>query len=244
MDPLTTAAAGGMRALMESLDMLANNIANASTAGFKVDREFYGTYADAEVEEGLNQPSLLPVLEKPWTDFTQGTMQPTGKPLDFALAGEGFFAVQGPTGPLYTRAGSFQSKGDGSIISGEGYPVRTVGGTPLKLAPGQSFEVGVDGTVRQGGVAAGKLEVVEVPKEGLVKHGATLFRMTNPSVKPKPATDVEVHQGKLESSNVSSPEASVRLINIMRQFETLQKAVGIGVEMNKHSIEEVARVSS
>ncbi len=244
MDPLTSAAAGGMRALMESLDMLANNIANASTAGYKVDREFYSIYADAEVEAGLNQPSVLPVVETSWTDFTQGTLQPTGKTLDFALSGEGFFAVDGPSGPLYTRAGSFQSKADGRVVTGEGYPVRTIGGAPLKLAAGQAFEVAVDGTIRQAGATAGKLEVVTLPQEGLIKHGATLFRTSDPKMKPTAARDVEVHQGKLESSNVSSPEASVRLINLMRQFETLQKAIGIGVEMNKRSIEEVARVTS
>src|ERR1051326_3728537 len=100
MDALTSAAASGLRARMESLDMLANNLANADTGGYKIDREFYSLYAAPET--AANDPLTMPVIERPWTDFSQGTIRPTGNPLDFALAGKGFFRVDGPNGPLYT----------------------------------------------------------------------------------------------------------------------------------------------
>jgi flagellar basal-body rod protein FlgF len=128
MDPISAAVASGMRARLDSLDMLANNIANTSTAGYKVDREFYSLYRDAEAEDGM----LSPVIEKPWTDFSQGTLQVTGRPLDLALNGKGFFAVNSPSGTLYTRNGSFQVAPSGDVVTAEGYSVRLEGGAVLR----------------------------------------------------------------------------------------------------------------
>src|SRR5271169_2056345 len=108
MDPLTISAASGLRSRMESLDMLANNIANASTSGYKADREFYSLYAAPEAEGPISGPDTLPVIERPWTDLSQGEVRSTGNPLDVALQGKGFFAVNGPGGPMYTRDGSFR----------------------------------------------------------------------------------------------------------------------------------------
>src|ERR1700758_5179085 len=106
MDSLTAIAASGLRARMESLDLLANNVANASTGGYKADREFYSLYVAPEAQ-GSDAASTMPVIERPWTDLSQGLLQPTGNPLDLALSGNGFFTVQGPGGPLYTRNGGF-----------------------------------------------------------------------------------------------------------------------------------------
>ena len=97
MDPLLISAASGMKARTESLDMLANNIANSGTAGFKTDRESYGLYQQE-----------LPVIEKQWTDFSQGALVPTGNPLDLGLSGQGFFALNSPAGTVYARNGQFQ----------------------------------------------------------------------------------------------------------------------------------------
>src|SRR5271157_3484335 len=100
MDSLTIAALSGLRSRMESLDLLANNLANSATAGFKRDQEFYGVFSGDESE------STLPVIQKQWTDFSPGTLQVTGNPMNVALSGSGFFAVNGHSGPLYTRNGS------------------------------------------------------------------------------------------------------------------------------------------
>src|SRR5215467_721453 len=102
MDSLTAIAASGLRARMESLDLLANNIANASTGGYKADREFYSLYAEAD------NPATMPLIQKPYTDLSQGVLETTGNTLDFAISGKGFFAVQGPRGPMYTRNGNFR----------------------------------------------------------------------------------------------------------------------------------------
>ncbi|MDQ2840791.1 MAG: flagellar hook-basal body complex protein [Acidobacteriota bacterium] len=133
MDPLTAAAANGLQASMDSFDMLANNLANSSTSGFKADREFYTTYLAPEADDQFN-PSVgeSPLVQKQWTDFSQGTLLSTDNTTDFALSGTGFFAVNGPKGPLYTRSGNFHFSPQGTLVSAEGYPVRLTGGQTLQ----------------------------------------------------------------------------------------------------------------
>src|SRR3974390_3421206 len=99
MDPLTATAASGLRARMESLDLLANNVANATTGGYKADREFYSLYAAPEAQDA-EPVATMPLIERPWIDLSQGVLQTTGNALDVALSGKGFLAVQGPSGPL------------------------------------------------------------------------------------------------------------------------------------------------
>jgi len=244
MDPLTTAAASGLRARMEALDMLANNIANASTAGFKRDGEYYSTYQDAEAAAVDGDNQLLPLVEKPWTDLAQGTLQNTGNSTDLALSGAGFFSVNGPSGPLYTRNGNFRVSATGAVTTQEGHAVRLVGGTTLQIRPSVPVEVATDGTLTQAGATLGKLEVMDFPSGALLKQGSTLFRPVDPKQAGKPAPATEIHQGKLEAANVSSPEAAARLIVLTRQFESLQRAITIGAEMNRKAIDELARVGS
>jgi len=243
MDNLTIAAASGMRARMESLDMLANNLANTETGGYKTDREFYNLYLSAEADGGENEPvPTLPVVERPWTDFSQGTLRPTGNASDLALSGRGFFAVDGPAGSLFTRNGSFRVSPSGSLVTEEGYPVRTVGGGNLKIGPAGPLDVSPDGTVSQNGQTLGRLEIADFSDPGsLVKQGSSYFR--SPAA-PQPAKGTEVAQGRLEGSNVSAAESAVRLVAVMRQFEMLQKAAALGTQMNRESVEEVARVAS
>jgi flagellar basal-body rod protein FlgF len=236
---------------MESLDMLANNLANAATSGYKGDYESYGLYAGSESSAAPDgqldptRPGTLPVIEKLWTDFSQGLLQPTGNAFDLALSGKGLFVVTGPSGPLYTRNGSFHVDEQGRLASAEGYPLQSQDGTPLQLDPANPAEVAADGTVLQGGQQVGRLKLVGIQDQGsLTKVGHSYFRMLDPAAKPGPAKDVQVHQGKLESSNVSPAESAVRLVSVMRQFEMLQRAISLGAEMNRKAVEDVARVGS
>ncbi len=235
-------AASGMRSRMESLDLLANNIANASTGGYKADREFYSLYAaaDADADNG----TTMPVIEKQYTDLSQGMLQPTGNSLDVALSGAGFFAVQGPGGPLYTRNGNFRLASDGKLISAEGYPVRGTGGAAITLPGTQPIEISGDGTVMQGGKAIGQLQIADFTSgAGLAKQGNNYFRAADPAGQVAIPQGTSVEQGKLEASNSGTAESAVRLISIMRQFEMLQKAAALGTDMDKQAIEQVARVS-
>jgi flagellar basal-body rod protein FlgF len=242
MDPLTAVAASGLRARMESLDLLANNVANASTGGYKADREFYNLYVAPEAAD-VDALSTMPVIERSWVDHAQGTLRSTGNPLDLALSGRGFFAVNGPNGPLYTRNGNFRVSAGGKLVTGEGYEVRGQQGQPLNVVATLPLQVGADGTVTQNGVPVGRLEVADFTSTaGLSKQGASYFRTADPLQKPSTPTDTSVEQGQLESSNTGSAEAAVRLVSVMRQFEMLQRAVSIGGEMNRRAIEEVAKV--
>ena len=247
MDPLTAAAASGLQARMDSLDLLANNMANTSTSGYKADREFYGTFLSAEA---LDSPSPStadsPVVQRRWTDFSQGPLLSTGNSTDLALSGKGFFSANGPHGPLYTRNGSFQISPQGILTTGEGYPVRLTGGQSIQAQPGAPLQVAPDGQVSQNGNALGQLELVDFANASeLQKSAGAYFESPDPTtISPIPATEVQVAQGKLESSNAVPAESAARMVMLLRHFEMLQKAVKIGAEMNQQAMQEVARVGS
>ncbi len=243
MDSITAMAASGLRARMETLDLAANNLANASTGGYKADRAFYGLYLAPEAQDS-GAVSTMPVIERPWVDLSQGVVHATGNPLDMALSGKGFFAVQGPGGPLYTRNGDFHLSADGKLITADGYAVRgAAGGKPLTLQSGRTVDIAADGTIRQDGVIVGKLEIADFTSTaGLTKQGGNYFRASSAPAGAPPDTTVE--QGKLEDSNTSSPGEAVRLINLMRQFEMLQRAAELGEQMDQQAVEQVAKVGS
>jgi flagellar basal-body rod protein FlgF len=229
---------------MESLELLANNVANTSTGGYKADREFYSLYEAAE-SQGSDPGSTMPVIERPWVDFSQGIARPTGLPLDVALSGKGFFSVSGPNGPLYTRNGSFHLATDGKLVTADGYPVLGVRAASLTLQHERPVEISNDGTIQQDGTVIGQLQITDFTSTaGITKHGSNYFRIAAPAVQSATPSQTKVEQGALESSNTGSAEAAVRLISVMRQFEMLQKAVSIGAEMNRRASEEVAKIGS
>ena len=227
---------------MESLDMLANNIANTETGGYKTDREFYSLYTSSEATG--NDPATLPVIERNYTDYSQGSMRVTSNPLDFGIQGKGFFAVDSPSGVAYTRNGSFQLTRTGELVNADGYAVRNASGQPIKLNPSLPVEVAANGAISQSGQTVGKLAVLEFANQGdLIKQGNTLFRPADSKTTAVPAS-AEVQQGRLESSNVGNSESVVRLVNVMRQFDMLQKAIHIGQQMNLKAIDDVAKIGS
>ena len=249
MDPLTSAAASGLRARMESLDMLANNIANAATDAYKADRELYGTYLApdaAAMARGQNDPMIseAPVIEKSWVDFSAGRMRTTDNPLHIALGAPSFLAVDGPSGTLYTRNGRLQLSAQGELLTTDGHKLRFADSAKVTIDTAQPFEISDDGTIMQKGQALGTLEIVRFDAASkLTKQGKNYFRAEDPAAGPRVDTDPKVHQGRLEDSNVTTSEAAVRLVSVMRQSEMLQKAIALGAEMNRRSIEEVARVT-
>jgi len=247
MDPLSAAVAGGMRARLESLEMLANNIANAATAGYKSDREFYNLYVAPEAGglAAASDPyaSTLPVIESRWTDFGQGTLIPTGNPLHLAISGKGFFSANGPRGVLYTRNGNFRLSASGVLETLDGYSVRSVEGQPVQLDGTVPFEVAPDGTVRQNGQDVARLGLVEFGQpQGLSKVGHTYFEWVPGTAPATLPAESLVHQGQLESANGGAAESAVRLVHVMRQFEMLQRALALAGEMNRKAVDEVARV--
>ena len=234
---------------MEALDILSNNLANSNTGGFKLDREFYSLYQGEQTAPANGQqPTTLPVIQKAWTDFQQGLLTSTGNPLDLALQGKGFFVAEGPNGPLYTRNGAFKLSTKGELTTLDGYPVQGV--SPPNQPPKKiqtvsqgPIQITSDGTVQQDGQTLGQIRLVDFSNtSALDKVGNSYYRLTDPKVKVNPAKDATVNQGKVESSNVAPAESAVRLVDLMRQYEMLQKAVSLSAEMNKQATDQVARV--
>jgi flagellar basal-body rod protein FlgF len=244
MDSLSAIAASGMRARMEELDILANNLANTSSQGYKSDREMYGLYASGDAsgsDEGAAQTQ--PWIKSTWVDFSQGTTQPTGNPLDLALVGKGFLAVRGSSGTLYTRNGSLKVTPTGDLLAVEDRAVLDPNGNPVKLDPTRPYHIDQGGALTQDGNTVAQLSVVEFSDpHKLLKAGQSYFR-TSSGVVATPAVATEVHQGQLEESNAGPAEGAVRLVSVMRQFEMLQKAITLGAEMDKEAIAEVAKVN-
>jgi flagellar basal-body rod protein FlgG len=247
MDPLTSAAASGIRARIESLDMLANNIANASSPGFKTDRESFGLYFSAETTDSPagTTPTVLPVTERQYTDFAQGSITPTGNQTDLALNGKGFFVANGPAGSIYTRDGNLQISKQGQLATLDGYAIQGQDGKPIQLDSSKNVEIGPDGVVRQDGQDISQISVVDFPdSSALSKLGNNYFRIDVSTIQPAPATSAQIQQGKLEAANSQPAESAVRLVSVMRQFESLQKALAIGNEMNREVVTDVAKISS
>ena len=243
MDQISLIAASGMRANLQSLDLLANNMANTSTNGYKGDSEFHTVFVAEAAEDSDIEPATLPMIQRHWTDFTQGTLEPTNNPLDFGLSGKGFFTVQGPSGALYTRNGSFQLSASGTLNTKDGYPLLDKNNQPIKLVnPGGPIVVSPDGTVQQDGQPIGTLQLVDFKDPAaLLKQGGNYFENAT-GVKPATPDNTLVAQGKIETSNVNAAHGAVRLVNVMRQFEVMQKAISIANDMGRQAIEQVAKV--
>ncbi len=248
MDSLIATAASGMRSRMETLDLLANNIANAGTTGYKADQESYNTYFGENAWNGYNEgrpdTAEMPVAEHSWTDLSQGTLVPTGNSTDVALASSGFFAVDGPNGTYYTRNGHFKLSKAGILVTQEDYPVKGTDGGQIKLDPNQDFQITPAGEIQQNGNTVARLGVTNSdPKNPGDRVGAGYFRFS-PDATLQPNTNAEVQQGRIETSNVTPAYTAVKLVSVMRSFEMLQKAVTMASEMNRRVVEEVARVGS
>ena len=243
MDQVSVTAASGLQSRMEALDLVANNLANTTTGGFKLDREFYTLFTAAD-NDAEGAATRLPLIQKQWTDFSQGMLTPTGNALDLALSGKGFFAVNGPNGPLYTRNGSFQLSPSGQLTTAEGYAVRDINGQPIQTSSQDPLEITPDGSITQSGQSIGQLQVVNFQDSSVLqKMGNSYFLPSDPKTVPAAVADTTVQQGKTENSNVAPAESAVRLVGLMRQFEMLQKAITITSDMNKQALTEVARVS-
>jgi flagellar basal body rod protein FlgG len=249
MDPLAITAAAGMRARLESLDLVANNLSNASASGFKADRERFSLYLSEETksaqENGAGSAqTFLPVVENRWTDTTQGELRATGNKSDLALSGQGYFQVKGPAGALFTRDGRFSVTSAGKLMTASGLEFEAESGQPIQLDPALSVNVDSDGTVRQQGVEVGRLKLVDWPAETQsTKQAGGYFQLASSSLDGLQHSTAQLRQGFQEQSNLNPAEASVRLIDIMRQFESLNKAAQIGGDLDRYAVEDVAKVT-
>jgi flagellar basal-body rod protein FlgF len=234
----------GLLARSQELDTASNNTANTSTKGFRAETDFFrdtilGPNAgDSQLNRALNDYG---VVGGDYVKQGQGQLTPTGNPLDVALQGPGFFAVQTAAGVRYTRAGNFMRGADGALRTAKNQVILGVNGTPIIVPPGQ-VDIALDGTVSVAGGVAGKLEVVDFPKETpLAPEGDTLFRA--PAQTATPALSTEVHQGSLEGANIDAVTGAINMTLIARQAEMMQKALSIFyADLDKTATEDLAKV--
>jgi flagellar basal-body rod protein FlgF/flagellar basal-body rod protein FlgG len=235
------AASTGLLARTQELDLAANNLANANTTGFRGSHVSFKTQMmNASADTSTRTVSSFGVLGSPRTDFSQGSMQQTGNSLDLALEGSGFFAVQAPTGVQYSRNGNFHLTRDGSLVTAQGFPV--LGDKGPIILPGGNVEISSSGVISVNGDVAGQLQLSEFdPDVPLTSLGDAYF--SAPSAAAKPAGNLTVLQGSLESSNVNPVESAVGLIEIQRNAEMMQRALTtFHNEFNKTAAEELPRV--
>lgn len=221
------AALAGLLARTQALDVVANNLANTGTAGYKAQREFYSALTASSQAAALSPLNRAVndygVLGGTRLDLAQGNLEHTGNPLDLALEGRGFFVVSTPRGLRYTRDGHFQVSAKGVLLSAQGDPVLDPRGKPLRLPP-TPLTFSADGTISSAGAIAGKLQLVDFAAgTALAPEGASYFAA--PAAAARPATAATVQQGSLEHANLSPIEGMVGLIELQRNAELLQKAL-------------------
>jgi flagellar basal-body rod protein FlgF len=220
-------AASGMLAEQVRQDQIANDLANASTPGYKSDRAVQSSFGDMLLRNtatgaGIGSLSLGARITKIVTDMTQGPLSQTGDPLDLALSGDGFFAVSSPGGTRYTRDGQLTVDAAGTLRTSTGYPVLGTNGRPIDVSGAKSpddISVAADGTVSVGKTAVGQLAIVSLT--GAVKQGDTLFAGVAGA---KPAATA-VQQGYLEGSGVNPATAMVDMIVSLRAYESTQRVL-------------------
>lgn len=251
MDTLYPVLSGAL-AQEKRLEVITNNLANVNTAGFKKDQPLFEGIG---LPSGLNagpSGSITPSptferLHRIFTDFSPGPVRTTGAPLDLAIDGDGFFAVQTPGGVRYTRGGSFTIDAQGQMTTYDGFPLLGTGG-PITLPPGD-IQVDPEGRLSVKGTEVGaqptEIDTVALYRfsdpSQLRKVGQTLFESAGGNAVPFP--EGRINQGALEDANVNPVEEMVAMITVMRLYESAQKAIQTADEVAGKAANEVGRLS-
>ena len=236
MDKSLYLAMSGAKQTLLSQGVHANNLANASTTGFKAD------FAQARSMQvfGETHPSRVYALtENPGTRFDQGPMQSTGRELDVAVSGKGWIAIQTPDGgEAYTREGALKITPTGLLTTGSGHPVLGNGG-PIVLPPAQKIEVGVDGSISVVALGEEPSAIAEIDRIKLVNpDSASLYKSKDGLIRMKegeaePDAGVRVISGFLEESNVNPVESMTEILSLARKFEIQLKVMKAAEEADR-----------
>ncbi len=234
-------AGEGMSARQKAQEVLANNLANLNTSGFKADRPVFQAVYERQIYrwEGIGSTpigtlSAGAILSTTFTDFQAGALQTTGNPLDVAIEGQGFFAIQTPQGVRYTRQGAFQLNAEGTLTTREGYPLLNAQGQPIRVPRGTTPQIGEDGTVQVNGAPIARLQIVQGE---LVKSPDGYF-VGNPA----PVANPRLVAGALEMSNVNMVREMVNMIELIRAYESHQRVVQTHDETLGRAINDLARI--
>lgn len=207
--------------LMREMQVVANNIANASTTGFRQEGMVFSEY----VQSVDGAPSLsMGHGNVRKTSFEQGALQETGGTFDLAIEGDGFFLIETPEGERLTRAGGFSPNAEGDLVTFDGYRVLDAGGAPVFVPPGAAtVSFSPDGTISADGALLGQIGVVRpTDLTALVREGGVMFRADGGF---EPSESARVMQGFVEASNVNPITQIARMIEIQRAYEMGQNFI-------------------
>lgn len=260
-------ALSGAMAQGQQLDTIANNIANANTTGFKSDKNTFKEYLT--ILEKAPQVNTVPKIpgsiesffdmegtdksyaevSGTYTDFSQGSLKPTGNSLDIALDGKGFLEVLTPQGPRFTRKGALSVSQDGFLVTSEGLAVLRKG-QPTEAPEARKINVGAgaltftqQGDIFQNGQNLGKLSIAEFEnREHLKKIGHSLYASADANAPRVLSPSTEVHQGFIETSNVNVIKEMTDMIQTTRNFESAQKVIKAYDEMDAKLVNDVPRL--
>ena len=228
------AALGALRE-EKRYSVIANNMSNSQTVGFRKDNLVFRQVID-QVSNRLGSEETGRGL----ISFQQGELQTTGNALDVAIDGEGFFKVATPQGIRYTRSGRFELNNDRILVSAAGFPV--MGRTGEITLTGKNISIDKDGSIRVDGNPIDQLSVVTLPAPHLLKkEGQTLLKSDDPQEEMEDP-ESQVIQGSLESSNTNTVEEMMKMLDSLRIYESCMKAIQSNDELNAKAVNEVGRV--
>lgn len=231
MSEITEQVGASLDALTKEYEIITHNLANAGTAGYKRRCNAFSKVLEAQ---DTNTQTYTPgsVDLNSSFDFSQGGIVETGRELDFALYGKGFFVIETPNGPLYTRNGTFSTNQNGQIVDFQGRIVAGQAGAitiPNNVSLSQLF-VSSDGKISAEGTAIGQFRLVDFGdnEDKLVPAGSNCYHMTEADIQPAPAENVVVKQGYQEASNVEIIDELVDLIMVSRLYEANMNFINAG----------------
>lgn len=252
-------AAQGMMSIMTQNDIIANNLANINTAGFKQSTAVFKNAYEASLNhietsngyskygQKLGSLSVGSMVDATVLDFNQGGIKPTGNDLDLAITGQGLFTLESPDGnELYTRNGSFLKSQDGFITDINGNKLMAENG-PIKIPPGKTtdikkFKINENGFVSYDNKIVDKLKISDFEdRNTLEKLGTSLFKQTENST-IIPAKDFGITQGALESSNANTVDCMIKSIHGERIYESLSKVIQNSDRTLQKTISDVGRI--
>ncbi len=207
--------------LMRELNIVANNLANMNTNGFRRESAIFAEHV-AALENG--DPSLsISTQSRRFVDTSAGEAAVTDQPFDMAISGDGFFLVEAPGGERLTRDGAFSLNDNRELVNAQGFRVLDEGGSAIVIPPGQNdVSVSVDGSIVANGQPVARLGVVTADPAFMVREGNNMFRAENGF---DAVLDPQVRQGALEGSNVNAVEEMARLIVVQRAYEASKRFV-------------------
>ena len=226
MSEVTTQISSSIGALMREFDIIAHNLANVKTAGYKRRcNAFSKSLETRQTGEQTYTPGVVDLTSA--FDFSQGNLIETGRPLDFALYGKGFFVIETPAGPLYTRNGVFHVNQNGQIVDSQGRIVAGGAGPitiPAGVVPSQ-LSVTSKGGISSGGTTIGQFRLVEFKdnEDKVVPAGDGCYQMSEQDIVPVEAENIVVKQGYQEGSNVKMIDELVDMLMVSRLYEANMK---------------------